>query len=375
MLRAMALDAQSNGHHAIDATSSLDALSELYGNTFAVVKSMALKAAMDLGVAGAIHHHGGAATLSQIVTRVTLHPSKVPCLRRLMRVLTLSGVFAVQKPAPGDAAAADEAEAEAPVYALTPVSRLLIGAGNQGHMMSMLLHPNFITPFLRISDWLQRELPGPCIFKHTHGRSLWEMADDDAAFNTVVNDGMASDSVFTMDILVREHGEVFQGISSLVDVAGGNGTAAQAIARAFPEVKCSVMDLAHVVAEAPGGTGVEFIAGDMFESVPPANAVFLKWIMHDWGDNDCVKILRNCKKAIPTRDKGGKVIIMDIVVGTGPSDQKHRDVQILYDAYIMFINGAERDEQEWKKLFLEAGFSDYKIMPIMGFRSIIEVYP
>lgn len=69
------------------------------------------------------------------------------------------------------------------------------------------------------------------------------------------------------------------------------------------------------------------------------------------------------------------MIIMDIVVGTGPSDQKHRDVQILYDAYILFINGAERDEQEWKKLFLEAGFSDYKIMPIMGFRSIIEVYP
>uniref|UniRef100_A0A0E0MM07 acetylserotonin O-methyltransferase n=1 Tax=Oryza punctata TaxID=4537 RepID=A0A0E0MM07_ORYPU len=356
---------QSNGQHA---TSSLDALSELYGNAFAVIKSMALKAAMDLGVADAIHHHGGAATLAQIVTRVTLHPSKIPCLRRLMRVLTLSGVFAVQKPVPSDAAATDEAT----VYALTPVSRLLIGAGNQGCMMSMLLHPSFITPFLGISDWLQLELPGPCIFKHTHGQSLWEMANHDAAFNTVVNDGMASDSLFMMNILVREHGEVFQGISSLVDVAGGNGMGAQVIAKAFPEVKCSVMDLAHVVAEAPRRTGVEFIAGDMFDSVPPANAVFLKWIMHDWDDNECVKILKNCKKAIPSRDTGGKVIIMDIVVGAGPSDQKHRDVQILFDAYIMFVNGIERDEQEWKKLFLEAGFSDYKIMPVMGFRSIIE---
>lgn len=97
--------------------------------------------------------------------------------------------------------------------------------------------------------------------------------------------------------------------------------------------------------------------------------------MHDWSDNDCVKILRNCKKAIPSRDAGGKVIIMDIVVGVGPSDQKHRDVQILFDALIMFVNGVERDEQEWKKLFVEAGFSSYKIMPVMGFRSIIEVYP
>ncbi|KAB8117422.1 hypothetical protein EE612_059411, partial [Oryza sativa] len=360
---------QSNGQHA---TSSLDALSELYGNTFSVIKSMALKAALDLGIADAIHHHGGAATMAQIATRVTLHPSKIPCLRRLMRVLTLSGIFAVQKPAPGDAAA--EAD-EAPMYTLTSVSRLLIGAGNQRHMMSMLLHPCFIAPFFRISDWLQLELPEPCMFKHTHGQSFWEMTNEDAAFNTVVNDGMASDSAFMMDILVREHGEVFQGISSLVDVAGGNGAAARAIAKAFPEVKCSVMDLAHVVADAPRGTGVEFIAGDMFDSIPAANAVFLKWIMHDWSDNDCVKILRNCKKAIPSREAGGKVIIMDIVVGVGPSDQKHRDVQILFDALIMFVNGVERDEQEWKKLFVEAGFSSYKIMPVMGFRSIIEVYP
>uniref|UniRef100_A0A0D9XZ00 O-methyltransferase C-terminal domain-containing protein n=1 Tax=Leersia perrieri TaxID=77586 RepID=A0A0D9XZ00_9ORYZ len=149
--------------------------------------------------------------------------------------------------------------------------------------MSMLLHPTFIAPFIRIGDWLQHEsAPGSCMFKHTHGQTLWEMADGDAAFNEIVNDGMASDSLFVMDILVREHGEVFKGIGSLVDVAGGNGTAAKAIARAFPEVKCSVMELAHVVQDAAdrgggdGGVEVEFVAGDMFESVPPADAVFLK---------------------------------------------------------------------------------------------------
>ena len=41
----------------------------------------------------------------------------------------------------------------------------------------------------------------------------------------------------------------------------------------------------------------------------------------------------------------------------------------------MGINGVERDEQEWKKIFFEAGFKDYKIMPILGVRSIIELYP
>lgn len=97
--------------------------------------------------------------------------------------------------------------------------------------------------------------------------------------------------------------------------------------------------------------------------------------MHDWDDDKCVKILKNCKKAIPGRDKGGKVIVVDIVVGAGHSDSANNEVQTLFDLFVMSINGIERDEQEWKRIFLEAGFSDYKITPVLGVRSIIEVYP
>lgn len=32
--------------------------------------------------------------------------------------------------------------------------------------------------------------------------------------------------------------------------------------------------------------------------------------MHDWGDEDCVKILKNCRKAIP--EKTGKVIVVEV---------------------------------------------------------------
>ncbi|TVU21484.1 hypothetical protein EJB05_31120, partial [Eragrostis curvula] len=98
-------------------------------------------------------------------------------------------------------------------------------------------------------------------------------------------------------------------------------------------------------------SNVKYVAGDMFESVPPANASFLKWVLHDWGDEECVKILKNCKKAVPSRDEGGKVIIIDMVVGAGPSDVKHREMQAVFDVYMMFLNGKERNEQEWKKIF------------------------
>ncbi|KAF8705793.1 hypothetical protein HU200_030998 [Digitaria exilis] len=180
---------------------------------------------------------------------------------------------------------------------------------------------------------------------------MFDVADGDPAFDVLINNGMASDTEFIIDIAIKEHGEVlFQGVSSLIDVAGGFGAAAHAISKAFPHVRCSVLDLAHVVDKAPGDTDVKYIAGDMFESIPPANVIFLK---------ECVKILKNCKKAIPPREKGGKVVIIDIVVGVGG----------------MVINGTERDENQWKKIFFQAGFSDYKITPVLGFRSIIELYP
>jgi len=97
--------------------------------------------------------------------------------------------------------------------------------------------------------------------------------------------------------------------------------------------------------------------------------------LHDWGDEECVKILKNCKQAVAPRDEGGKVVIIDMVVGYGPQDIKHKEAQVFFDFYIMFINGAERDEQEWKDIFFRAGFSDYKIVSVLGVMSIIELYP
>jgi hypothetical protein len=244
----------------------LDAEHELWRTSFSYIKSMAIKSALDLCLADAIHHHGGSATLSQIVARVTLHPSKIQCLRRLMRVLTLSSVFTIQPDGGGGE----------PLYALTPLSRLLVGSQNSASIMAFVLNPVLVTPFLGIGEWFQHALPDPSFFEHTHGKALWEMAGHDAALDVLVNSAMVSDSRFIMDIAVREAGDVFRGLSSLVDIGGGLGAAAQVISEAFPHVECSVLDLEHVVSNAPVGTNVKYVAGDMFQSVPPANAAFIK---------------------------------------------------------------------------------------------------
>ncbi|KAL6875700.1 hypothetical protein ACP4OV_013213 [Aristida adscensionis] len=355
-----------------DHQALLDAQLDLWHSTFAFIKSMAFKAALELRIADAIDHHGGAATLPQIVARVPIHPSKSPCLRRLMRVLTVAGIFSVTTTKHPAGAGGDD---DAAVYGLTPASRLLVGSRSLAPMLALCLNNTFVSPFLGLSTWFEHDTPELSLFEMTHKRAVWDVIGYDETLSPLFNDGMVADSRFLMDIAIRECGDVFRGVTSLVDVAGGLGAAAQAIAKAFPHVECSVLDLAHVVANAPVGTAVKYVAGDMFECVPPANAVFLKWVMHDWGDSECVTILKNCKKAIPPRDAGGKVIIIDAVIGAGPSNLKLIETHVLYDLFISVVNGIERDEQEWRKIIFEAGFTDYKVVPVLGVRSIIEVYP
>ena len=90
---------------------------------------------------------------------------------------------------------------------------------------------------------------------------------------------MASDSKLTSKIILDECSEVFEGLKSLVDVGGGTGTLARAIANAFPNLKCTVFDLQRVVANLQGTENLDFVGGHMFsDPIPPADAILLKVI-------------------------------------------------------------------------------------------------
>ena len=86
-------------------------------------------------------------------------------------------------------------------------------------------------------------------------------------------------------------------------------------------------------------------------------------------------MLKRSKEAISTREPKGKVVKIDIVSGS-PSKQT-LEAQFLMDLCMMVVlEGKERTEETWHKIFLDAGFTRYKITPILGTtRSLIEVYP
>jgi hypothetical protein len=186
-----------------------------------------------------------------------------------MRVLTVSGIFVIHEAASPD---------KEVVYGLKPTTSLLVSdevKSNLSPILSLILDSSVISPFFGMHSWFLEEC-STSLFKKAHGLNIWEMAEQDDTYNQLINNAMVSDSNFLMDIILRECGDVFLGINSLIDVAGGHGGAAKAIAKAFPQMKCTVLDLPHVVAEAPTDKHVLFISGDMFKYIPPANALFLK---------------------------------------------------------------------------------------------------
>ncbi|XP_065875152.1 trans-resveratrol di-O-methyltransferase-like [Euphorbia lathyris] len=349
----------------------LKAQAHIWNHIFNFMNSMCLKCAVELGIPDIINNHGKPITISELNSALYIHPTKAHCLPRLMRLLIHSGFFALSKLNDDD----KEEEKEEEGYVLTNSSQLLL----KDHPFSLApllllnLDPILAKPWHFTSSWFLNH--DPTTFHTSQGMAFWDYVGHDPKINNLFNKAMANDSGLLTNILVDEGKEVFDGLNSVVDVGGGTGTTSKAIAQAFPHIQCTVLDLPQVVDGLHDTPNLKFVAGNMFEAVPPADAVMLKWILHDWSDQECLKILEQCKEAIKGR-KGGKVIIIDMVKEIEKGDNEAIETQLFFDMLMMvFFCGKERHEKEWAKLFSTAGYSGYKIIPILGLRSIIEVYP
>ncbi|KAG2578903.1 acetylserotonin O-methyltransferase 3-like [Panicum virgatum] len=367
----------SSSRDEIKTTSLIQGHVELFRLMFSHLKSQALRCAGNLGIPGAIHRRGGAATISDIITETGLPQSKLQHLRRLMRVLAVSGVVAASNQPPSSAAESCTGDT---IYTLTPVSSLLVGGEgaspfDMSALLRALMRPTTTAMFFHLEEWFRDDTGAESLVHMVHGSSPWTLTKNDTTLNTALNDACVADTNLVMQVVLTEAGDVFRGIGSLVDVGGGHGAAAIAISRAFPQVKCTVLDLPHVISQAPEHSTVQFVAGDMFDFIPPADAIFLKGVMDSFSDEDCVKLLRQCKKAIHRDSAGGKIIIINSVIGFGPQDDVVREAQVLFDLYMMCGNGAEQEEHEWKRIILEAGFSEFKVVATLGLVSVIEVLP
>ncbi|KAG0454564.1 hypothetical protein HPP92_023856 [Vanilla planifolia] len=348
---------------------TIKAHAQLWNLTFSFIKSMCLKCAIELAIPDAIHLHGTPATVSDLCASLSVPPVKSRHLRSLMRLLSLEGLFDTHVTPSGEEA-----------FDLTPISRFLLSTSIHcsSPFVRFILDCHLVDSSQMLGDWLRSPDVTTSSFEITHGKVFWDLVVERPQLNRLFNSAMESDSSFVIDIVTRVCWEAFRGIGSLVDVGGGTGLTAVKLVEAFTGLRCIVFDLPHVISTAPrASAAIEFVSGDMFVEVPRADAALLKWILHDWNDEECIKILKRCKEAIPPREKGGKLIIIDMVAGMGVNDaQITKETQLLFELHMMInTTGKERDEEEWHNLFVAAGLCDYKIIHSIGLRSVIEVYP
>ncbi|KAM7277099.1 hypothetical protein ACFE04_018965 [Oxalis oulophora] len=358
-----------------DASDSklLEAHTHIWKHTFNFITSMSLKCAIELNIPDVIHSHGQPMTLSKLVSAPSINPKKIDCVYRLMRLLVHAGFFAQEN------VCLSTSDSKKEGYVLTTTSYLLLKDNplSVSPWSLMILDPICMKPWEIMSTWFQNDDATSCYT--THKKMYWEISRDEPRFNKLFNEAMASDSLFVAGTLIKKYKRLFEGLKSIVNVGGGTGTLTKAIASEFPDMDYVVHDLPHVVADLEDKNNLKYIGGDMFLAVPSANAVLLKWILHNWNDEECVQILKNCKESITNfKSHGGKVIIIDIVMGN-KKDKHERpfEVQLLMNLEMMvLLNGKERNEKEWAKLFTNAGFHHYNIYySTLGESSIIEVYP
>jgi hypothetical protein len=110
--------------------------------------------------------------------------------------------------------------------------------------------------------------------------------------------------------------------------------------------------------------------GSFFESVPAgADAYLFRHVLHDWTDQQCLQILRHCRKVIPAQ---GRLLVVECIVptGNGRSISKEFDISMMN-----FTGGLERTEVQFRALFANAGFELSSITPTATMVSIAEGRP
>ena len=243
-------------------------------------------------------------------------------------------------------------------YSLKPVCKFLT-KNEDGVSIAPLLLMNhdkvLMESWYHIKDAV---LDGGIPFNKAYGMNAFEYHGTDSRFNKVFNQGMSNPSTIVMKKILETYGG-FDCLASVVDVGGGTGATLDMIVSKHPTIKGINFDLPHVIEEATSYPGVEHVGGDMFVSVPKGDAIFLKWIFHDWSDEHCLKILKNCYEALP---ENGKVIVAESILPEALSTSLATQVVVHVDVVMLAYNpgGKERTEREFQALAKEAGFNGFR---------------
>ena len=197
-------------------------------------------------------------------------------------------------------------------------------------------------------------------FVREFGQRIFDYAANHPSYAEVFNQAMSSYSVSqTKWVLEALDGYDFSKIQHICDVGGGHGHLICSLLLRHPHLRGSVLEMEQVTQDKTllwtNKMGItadrcNYVNGDMFNEVPSSDAYFMKMILHDWDDKECLKILSNIQRAAPTQ---ARLFIIEHVV-PGPETPHFSK---LFDIHMLCaLTGKERTEEEYLALLKQAGF-------------------
>ncbi|GAY61442.1 hypothetical protein CUMW_210030, partial [Citrus unshiu] len=233
-------------------------------------------------------------------------------LQCILRLLTSYGVFSEHREFGGERK-----------YSLTEIGKSLVtDAEGLSYAPYVLQHHQ--DAFMSAWPLVHEAVLDPTIepFVKVHGEPAYSYYGKMPEMNGLMRRAMSGVSVpFMTSVLDSYNG--FKGVKRLVDVGGSAGIN---------------FDLPEVVGEAPSIPGVTHIGGDMFNSIPAANAIFMKWVLATWTDDECKLIMENCYKALLA---GGKLIACEPVLLDDSNESQRTRALLEGDIFVMTIYRAK----------------------------------
>ncbi|GAY64886.1 hypothetical protein CUMW_237030, partial [Citrus unshiu] len=196
-------------------------------------------------------------------------------------------------------------------------------------------------------------MEGTVPFMRAHnGLHLFDYASKDARLQNLFNQSMHNHTAIG-----------FEELNELVDVAGGLGVNMSLIVNTYSQIRGINFDLPHVIENASSSPGVEHVGGDVFVKIPNGQAIFMKFILHDWSDEQYLKILKNCYDALPESGKNPLRFLVSRNIST---------IDVVM--YNLFPGAKERTMEEFNALAIGAGFGTIKVICRAYCYWVIEFY-
>jgi hypothetical protein len=325
----------------------------VWGAIRGVWRFAALHAMTELGCAEQLRD--GALSVPELAERCGAH---APSLARVLRTVATMGL--IKTVAPG-------------TYALTEIGAALCDPGSPLRLAIPFCAEEAC--WYGLGALPQTVRTGRSAFVERHG-TLYEYLAGNPRTGRLFDDFMVARSRPLAAGLAARHD--FSDVKTVVDVGGGNGAFLAAILRAYPHLQGVLLDLDHVLGgarELLTAAGVadrcELVAGDYFVEVPRAADVYLLAnVVHNWDDEDALRVLRIVRAALPD---DGRVLLVDAVLPDDdePHFGKDLDIRILS----LFGGGKERTRSEYLALLTDAGLAGERVTELAMGLSMVEAAP